>query len=402
MKNIIFVGFLDEYSSMQLYNKISIAGNKYQLGFLRALKAHKDVNLRVVSITPMPRFPSGPFIKRKVKKNIEKIEVTQISFVNFSFLKEITIRRKLLKELQNLLATDEFEYIITFNYDYLISKPIEKISKCHKYLKIVPILADLPIYHQKFKISLKTFLILIRNKLNLKKIRQLNHAIILNHNTAHDFLSENNYVIIEGGYEPQSNSYKLLDDTFDCKNIVYTGTLDNYSGVDMLVKSFHKLTFSDNSFDYNLDIYGHGEFADLVKSYANINSKIHYHGSVDQVKIQKIQKHASFLINPKNPNHPVSNYTFPSKMFEYIGSKRPVLTTNINGHEREYSPITITINNFSEYGFIDTFKMINLLSEKHLKSIAIKAFNYINQNKTWINQINSLIIYLNTLDIKKD
>lgn len=86
-----------------------------------------------------------------------------------------------------------------------------------------------------------------------------------------------------------------------------------------------------NNTDYILEIYGDGDYrAELVELAAK-HDRIIYKGLVSRDVIVARQKQVALLINPRPSSYEYTQYSFPSKIMEYMLSGTPVLTTKLPG-----------------------------------------------------------------------
>lgn len=116
------------------------------------------------------------------------------------------------------------------------------------------------------------------------------------------------------------------------KVCLYTGSIMRIYGIDKLVYAFAK----SNCTDYELHIYGGGDFEkelnELSKKYENIK----YKGWLSNDQITAIQAESALLINPRPSEDEYTRYSFPSKTMEYMLSGTPVLTTRLPCIPEEY------------------------------------------------------------------
>lgn len=130
-------------------------------------------------------------------------------------------------------------------------------------------------------------------------------------------------------------------------NIVYAGTLIDYNGVVTLARAFALM----DPTKYVLHIYGSGPLEGEIARYSQTNSNIVFHGLVNNADLLKELAQADLLVNPRVTSASVVDFTFPSKLIEYILSGRPVLTTNFSSLPREYSRFAFLIEDESPAGY---------------------------------------------------
>lgn len=82
--------------------------------------------------------------------------------------------------------------------------------------------------------------------------------------------------------------------------------------------------------------FGSGDFEGEIKKRAENNARIKFFGRVSRQEVLKCEKKASLLINIRDDKDVYTQYSFPSKMVEYMLSGTPLLTTKLSGIPDEY------------------------------------------------------------------
>jgi len=116
--------------------------------------------------------------------------------------------------------------------------------------------------------------------------------------------------------------------------ILFTGTLDHVNGVAFMLEGFTRTTNPN----YRLRIYGRGPLEHLVTEAASRDPRIEYRGHRPNAEVLEEQRNATVLLNARPSGHPITRYTFPSKLIEYMMSGRPVITTRLPGISPDYFP----------------------------------------------------------------
>ena len=115
------------------------------------------------------------------------------------------------------------------------------------------------------------------------------------------------------------------------KTIVYGGNLSRLYGIQNLVKGFMQ-----TDLDAELHLYGAGGDATFIEKCAKQDSRIKFFGRVDRKTLLNALKKAHLLIVNKPTIDDYSNYSFSSKILEYMASGTPLLTTKVGGMPEEY------------------------------------------------------------------
>ena len=136
-----------------------------------------------------------------------------------------------------------------------------------------------------------------------------------------DLFNEKNKpsIIIEGLCEDR---LPLPGDNKYGKYFFYSGSLYEKYGIYNLIQAFTELNLPD----YKLLICGHHEgktFLEAIRRKKNIR----YLGALSNQECIQLQQNAIANINPRPFNEDLDRFTVPSKMFEYLNSSRPTIST---------------------------------------------------------------------------
>lgn len=392
---ILFLGSIIKTADCTRYLGPSVAGNKMQVGIIKGLKKqHK--NITVVTEIPIATYPR----ERKIIINESDIEIEDdiqakvVPFFNIMFLKQITmITFAFLILLKwSILNRKKEKIIITFNSFPTISIPTILVSKIFNIKKIC-IFADPPIDVNNNRGMLGRAAKHLEKKYTEKNIRSYDGIVTLNKKSIKKYAPTTKYVVVDGGFDINDKPKNkpggqwLNYSKGDSINIVFSGGLYEYNGLKNLVEGFKNI---DNN-KLRLSIYGEGPLKEFIKKASQEDSRILYYGNVPNDEMIKIQQKAGILINPRPIDDPISLYTFPSKMIEYMLSGTPVITTKLNGLTPDYLKNVFFIEDNSILEITKVIEFVTALDKSYLINKAIKAREQIINNKTW--EIQSKKIY---------
>lgn len=381
---IIFLGYAVNPAKTSHLTGVSVAGNKMQVNILK--EASKDKNIKISTITV---FPTAPYpIDKKIWYGYKKIKVVpgvsarRPGFCNVPVIKQITQILSVYNCAKRYYHIDKNTILLTYNMYPQIGIPAVWLKR--KYgCKICTILADLPIDDYKMKtFSFSHFLRKCFNILTEKLIRQCDQIAALNEEAVKLFAPKVPYIIVEGGIPSDTPKSYRQQYVPKRKNLLYTGALADYSGIMDLIRAMDMV----KNREVELDIYGKGYLEKEIIKAAECNSRIRYHGSVPNTQILQIQKQAYALINPRPVENPIAKVTFPSKIFEYMLSGRPVITTKLNGLSIQFLENLYVSESDSPEGIAKEIDKVMSLPEKELFEKAQAAFSFVVENMTWDKQ----------------
>lgn len=385
--NIVFLGSVTDEKKNQELSGASVAGNKMQLNIIEHLNMQDEISVSVISVPSVAAFPIDKRIAYKEKKYVLEngCAIVEVPFLNIPLLKQLMQMISVYRMARKYGKDDTV--FLAFNLYPQVGSALSRLK--NKGYKTAAILADLPIndnYANQSK------LIQIMNHMTEKYIAAENQLIVLNENAIRKYNPCANYIVMEGGCEEFNEG--VTDLLPNEKNIVFCGRLIEYNGIIELLGAMKYVKDSN----IKLDIYGSGPLKNIVEDFARNDSRIRFHGSVDNKLMMEIQKRAWLLINPRPINDPISQVTFPSKMFEYLISGTPVLTTKLIGFTEEYDKLMYYCVSDKAEGIAESINNIALMPQQELKEKAIITRKYILMNKNWKNQARRISEFLEEME----
>lgn len=392
---IILVGSCVKKDEMINYPALSVAGNKMLLGFAEGF-AQNNCSVDVVSVTPraMIRFKKNgePFFQKRITYKEKGVNYTLIDYCNFFGLKQITVYKSILKELKRIIREHKEntkEKIVVFVYNTIsyFAKPVVKFCNKKEIMKC-GIIADLPILKKK------SLLHRIEDKEQIKLVSKFDALVSLTEYIGKDFAPNIPQCVVEAGVSNESYDHCNSSEKNDKKTIVYSGSLNELSGIDVALKA---MNFIDDK-NIVLNIYGDGSFRKDVEQASAVDKRIQYCGHIDNKTMLKIQQSADLLICPRKKDNFTTKYTFPSKILEYCCSGTPVLCNKLLGVPTEYDNYVNFAIDENPAIWAEKIEEILCDSEGLYKQKALNAKNILLNKKSWKKQTKKIIEFLKDLN----
>lgn len=392
---IIFVGYAVNPEESAAYSGISIAGNKMQINLLKNLYGIKDIDLHIITIRPVATFPTDKkaFYPSAKEKIFAKAEAEEVGFVNFPIVKQISQIRCVEKAIKAALKQYGTEHTVLLTFNMFPQVGIPAVRAMKKYgVKLVSLLADLPIDDAASRSIFRSFLRSRFDESTRRSISMLEHAIVLNKYAAERYAPCADYIVIDGGVDEDTIAKfhpAFTAEKKKTRNMVYGGSLNLYSGVITLAKSMKHIPDED----IILDIYGAGDGEKELKRIAQTDQRIRIHGRVDNAVMLQKQREAYLLVNPRPIDDPISEVTFPSKIFEYMLSGTPVLSTRLNGFSDEYNGKILFFEGQDEEAMASSIANAMRMPYEQLNGYARRAYEYVSSEKGWNKQAGRIYEY---------
>lgn len=377
--HIIYLGIISKPEDIGKIGEASVAGNKMQYNLLKYLSQYEDVKIDIVSFHPYRSFHRSKKVIVKTQKEqlFDQVDLWQVGYLNLPIVKQLILPIVTYFKAKSLLV-DENDVLFAFDMYPNQGIPMSMLRKKVKDHTLC-LLADLSVGQVKKTKGPKKLLRILYERNTLSNMRKCKNYIALNENAMKQYAPDSQYIIVDGGIEPSEFAQKERVWSGEEKNIIYTGALVDYSGIMNLVKAMDLI--EDQSIV--LDIYGKGALQAEIEQIAKENPRIRFHGSVDNHTAIMAQQSAWLLANPRPIESEIAKVTFPSKIFEYLMSERPVMTTRLNGFSKDYDEILYWIEGESPENIAQCVNKINGESSEVLLNRAKAAKQYLLKNKTW-------------------
>lgn len=386
---ILFLGYAVHENLAGSLSGASIAGNKMQLNILHNMKG-KTSELKVITVLPVAAYPKERkwYVRKKVRNIGQDIMSTCISFLNFPLVKQISQIISVYREAAKYIKQNRDAMVLTYNMFPQVGIPARWLKRKFG-CRIVALLADLPIDDNYNRKGFSRFLRGLFDESTKRSLLEADQVIVLNKNARELFAPQADYLVIDGGVNLQEYPIQQAPSGGkERKNIVYGGSLAEYSGIGELVDAMELVKNSE----IELDIYGDGTLREYILSKAG--QKIHYHGKVSNVELLKKQREAWLLVNPRPIDDPIAQVTFPSKIFEYLMSGTPVLSTRLNGFSEEYEGKLFFAESNSSDELAKWIDRIAGMEETELKQVAEAAERFVREERNWPRQVEKMLNFI--------
>jgi glycosyltransferase involved in cell wall biosynthesis len=345
----------------------SPAASKWQLCLLQGLFS-KNINIEFFYYRPDSYWPKGRLLPFREKLFLtSSFKIKQIKYLNIPGFRNLTKKfflKRILKKTKSDSINTYSPIIITYNTPKWIKKVFLDNKICKDFIKL-SLCAD-------------------------DKIQNIADGYIFLSYYQFKKCKYKNKIHYDGALYHQDKSLNLKKTSINKKKIIflYTGSFTKYGGIKILLDAI-KLIKSNN---FELWISGYGD-DNIIKTAEKNDSRIKYFGLLLPKKLNSIYQKADIFLNPR-PINEDSNFNFPSKLYEYLVWKKPIISTFTKGLSPDYKNV-LYISKDNAQAFASA--MI-LHMEKKIKFKINKNFFI---NKSLDNQLKKLIFFLNKLQKKR-
>lgn len=311
----------------------------------------------------------------------------QVAYKNINYLNRLTKEHAIKKKVVNWAIqnrTDDNVLVFIYSMQSAFLSAAKRLKKILPNLTIVLIVPDLPQYMDLSRNYFKQFL----KKIDWLRIRShmkyIDKYVLYTENMA-DYLNitKEKWILMEGSYDPNIIGEKS-NNNFEKISVMYSGVLDLRYGIPELLDA---MCYLDDSFE--LWLTGDGNARDLIVERAAKDKRIKYFGYLPSRRdLLDKQASATMLINPRRDNEISSKYCFPSKLFEYMVSGRPVLSCYLSGIPSEYHEYLVRLDTISAECIANAIKSVSVLSIDQQNEFGARAKEFVLTSKNMFYQAN--------------
>lgn len=396
---VFFLTLLYERENEEYYmnlNKIGMQGavNTFQWNLIKGLDY--ELGLNNMSLTLMNSFPFGVypnqckqliFRQKKWSHNMISDDL-HIGFINLPFIKQMTRKYNIKKELYKILRSTEDEVtILTYDLYLPYLSVLYQLKKKFKNLKVCPVITDLP-NEFGFKKNDNFIVAKIRRyigKKQMKLVKAFDKFVLLTKFMQYPLDIEKKAKIIVEGISNDTNMASW--DNAQENIVLYTGTLNKEFGIMNLIEAF-KLLDEEN---FKLIICGDGDSRFEIEKISKVKKNIEYRGYLSKNEISKLYDQAKVLINPRTNIGEYTKYSFPSKTIEYLQTGKPFIGYKLDGIPDEYDKYIYYVKNNTIEELKNTIINICTTPIEQLKYKGIEARNFVINNKNYRMQAKKIV-----------
>ncbi len=389
----------EEYFRKESKGGLQVQVNLFQQAIVRGLCENK-VDFHLFCSPALGAFPINYkklFIPKATLTIDGQPKGEMISYCNLMAYKAISIRQKeqksILAWLKKNCYKDEKIVILTYNPNSPDLKACKTIKRKYPNVSVATIVTDLVDNMATFE-SNRRLLKRLQCAIEYKQVKslypQIDKFVLLSKQMEEKIpQAVGRSMVVEGIY---GENRQVLQGKKDEKErlVLYTGGMDEYSGVRGLVEAFKKTTNPD----FRLCVCGSGGLVSFVKEQSEKDKRIKYGGVVSHDEVVRMQARATCLINPRRPDQDITKYSFPSKTMEYMASATPMIGYHLEGMPEEYFPYMYTPKDLSEQALIETLEAVLTKPKEEMQAFGQRARQFILENKTAKQQVAKIIDFL--------
>ena len=397
---ILLLGSLISAAQMEQLNsnskeKASVAPVNYETMLAKGL-VENGAKVDALSVPAVAAFPHSIYkhIDGKQETIENNIQIRWVPFINIQGLKQLTIKKNMEKLLEQWLQENKDvkdKVVLMYSIYPPYTEPAVRLCKeygCH----LSAVITDLPEYMYSWK-NMKGLRGWYSQKLSEKMLelqgRCDSYILFTKPMAAKMGIEDKPYIVSEGFCDASIFDDIPDQEKYPRKTIVYGGNLSRLYGIQNLVKGFMQ-----TDLDVELHLYGAGGDAAFIEECAKKDSRIKFFGRVDRKTLLVALKKAHLLVVNKPTADDYSNYSFSSKILEYMASGTPLLTTKVGGMPEEYWKYCYFIVDETCDGIAQTIKSVMEKTAEELRNKGVRARKFAIEQKNCFTMVKEITDFL--------
>ncbi len=390
----IGINYNDKMEAELLSYKAKIlSGAVSQANLIAGIDANGWDTMDSINSYKYPAYPNGPFkVERKEWSRTGRSKDVSVSYLNVKYLNHVSRKNALKKEARRwakALDPNEEVVVIVYAMHSPFLAAAKEIKRIHKKTSISLIILDLPQFMDMNMSRVKKVLKAMDWKKIRKYMRSVDKYILYSKHMAEFLgLTDGTWTVMEGSYDASLLVEDKDVDKDESKiSVMYSGVLDLRYGIRELLDAFEDL--DEN---YELWLTGNGNAVPLIKERAEKDGRIKFYGYLpSRYDLLKKQREATMLISTRDPSEQASAYCFPSKIFEYMVSGNPVISTEIKGISDEYFDYLVPLKTISPEEIAATVRGVAEMDKAEREALGKRGRAFILEQKNNVAQAKKML-----------
>lgn len=371
------------------YKNSSVAGNKFSINMAKALNNLSQNNVEVISLT---QVDNNLIEKLKADEIWQGKKYAQIKKGRHFLISEFAQAFRVFCYIKKLIKNNEDNYrVIIENSPVGVSLCCTILKKVYK-VPIYSITIDTPFTATLSKRGVWGKINCWKFRVGQRQLKNFNGIISFTKDICKQLKIDIPCFEFAIGCEEKdipSDINTLRINEHYPRKIVYAGTLIYYNGIIEMLDAFAEL--GDG---YQLHIYGYGPLEDEVIKMAKKSTNIIYHGRFNPDKTKDILTQADLLINPRILDPYIENFTFPSKLVDYVIAGKNVLSSKFKTLPKEYRNFLYLIDTVSKDTISNGIKFVFGEPKEQREHRIMEGIDYIRNHQTYDKVAENLIKFM--------
>ena len=380
MECLLYLGYyvngnlFDEITSKGI-NNMSAASHNLEKSLLQEFSFANNLDFK-----PITYVPDSPLISVPRYSELGRLRVIHIPIVKRSVFSWIKAALSFAKYLFREIPDDANVLMYAVNPVFIL--PL-CIAKKIKRLTLTTICSEVPSFRRYDK-SLRM------------RIKQEVQTFFNNRFDKYILLTERMKDVVKVGSKPYMVMEGVASNLPDCpptckrRNVVmYAGGLHPDNNILLLIEACEKSDFVEECW-----ICGSGPQEKEIVNVASNSNKIKFLGRKSHNEVLEMEKQVKILVNLRDPSNMLTEYSFPSKIIEYLASGAQVISTRLKGIPAEYFDYLTPLNSIDVGNLTQLIDHIISLPDDLFYSKAKDNLEYLKTKKSPTAQSKKILNFI--------
>lgn len=371
---------------------------KYHTLLIEGIARNTGDSLSAISAFPVNRQWTKRVCFPREEEAFGNIHYIYGAFLNLPILRQLNIINSAKREIKKIYKTVGADVIICDVLNQSLAKAARKCGKKFG-IPVIGIVTDVPGYtsgawEKSYSFAHRCF-VSFAEKTAERNLAEYDAYLLLTE-AMNAVVNKNHkpYIVLEGHCDSKmEHTDNRMATKAQPKVAMYAGGIHKEYGIERLVNAFVNGNFTD----WELHIYGDGNYRDELTELTSRVSNVKYFGIQPNSVIVDNQLKATLLLNPRLTDAEYVKYSFPSKTMECMASGTPLCTTRLPGMPTEYYPYVYFFDDETEQGMLDTLKNVLAKDAKEHHELGKRAKEFVLTEKNNVIQAKKLIDFISTV-----
>ncbi len=340
----------------------------------------------MLSVRPVPAYPRVPrlWFSSERDRLDSSIAIRLLPFPNVTPLKQLVIGLDVLFGLVGWAWRKRKQKRIVLSYN--LSVPPAAFTLLGARLARAKVVASVNDVNVPGETVPATSLYRLDFALQRWLMPRFDGHIVVTDQIARDFIPGRPYVRIEGGVDrnflERTPRRRRLAEREAALVLAFAGTLNDVNGILLVIQALEYTS----DVDLQLRIAGSGPREEMVKEAVRRDARIQFLGMLDRGGVASLYDDADVLLNIRLTEAVNTQYFFPSKLIECLGSGVPTISTRVAHSDTEFSGLAYFLDEESPQGLAALISFVASRNPEDRAALGARARAYISAHKTWDTQ----------------
>lgn len=371
---VAFLGYLAARERVLADASLSLADNRMQHGYVRALRG---VLSDVAIFSSVPAHPDQG--ARATTADADNETVRHLGTPRLRLLRPLVKLLELYRELASWARSHPGRPKVLVHYNtFLLYSMVGWLLRRRYDVAVVPIAITMPYRTPDVRPTLS---MRVQGFLSALLLRRVDGLVTISPFLG-DVLSPGVPACVIRGAVPDdvvADAAPSARRSAGPFRIVYAGNLSARYNLAAAIAMMDLLPADD----FELHLYGRGALENALRAAADRTTSVQVHGAIDELAVAPILRSADLILALLSTDDELARYSFPSKLFESLASGTPVLATALPTLDPEMAEHLFITESLDPGDLASAVRAVAAHTPHQREQAAAAALEYLRKQGTW-------------------